>query len=92
MSPLTPATARAAVLDAIARVAPDADTSGLVGDEDLLDELLLDSMDLLNIVVAVHESTGVEIPERDYGKLGTLDEFAAYLTDRSDLTDRPERS
>ncbi len=74
-----PAAARAAVLAAIARVAPDADTAGLAGDADLLDELLLDSMDLLNIVVAVHESTGVEIPERDYGKLGTLDDFAAYL-------------
>jgi acyl carrier protein len=76
---LTPDRARAEILTAIARVAPDADTGGLPGDADLLDELLLDSMDLLNIVVAIHDATGVEIPERDYGKLRTLDDFTTYL-------------
>jgi acyl carrier protein len=83
MSTLTPDAARAAVLTAIDRVAPDADTGSLAGDADLLDELLLDSMDLLNIVVAVHEITGIEIPERDYGRLGTLDDFTTYLTDHA---------
>lgn len=83
MTTLTAAQAHAVVLDAVARVAPDADTAGLAGDADLLDELLLDSMDLLNIVVAVHEATGIDIPERDYGKLATLDDFAAYLVTAS---------
>ena len=36
-------------------------------------------MDFLNIIVAVHEQTGIEIPERDYAKLSTLDDAVAYL-------------
>jgi acyl carrier protein len=36
-------------------------------------------MDFLNLLVAVHERTGVEIPEADYGKLATLDQLVAYL-------------
>lgn len=76
---MTPDDARQVVLDAIATVAPDAPVDELAPDDDLFDTLELDSMDLLNIVVAVHERTGIEVPERDYGKLGTLDDFAAYL-------------
>lgn len=76
---MTPDDARQVVLDAIATVAPDAPVGELAPDDDLFDTLELDSMDLLNIVVAVHERTGIEVPERDYGKLGTLDDFAAYL-------------
>jgi acyl carrier protein len=33
-------------------------------------------------VIALHEELGVEIPEADYGKLGTLDGIVAYLGER----------
>ena len=36
-------------------------------------------MDFLGVVVAIHERTGIEIPERDYPKLSTLDDAVAYL-------------
>ena len=36
-------------------------------------------MDFLNVIVAIHAQTGLEIPERDYGKLSTLDDAVAYL-------------
>ena len=36
-------------------------------------------MDFLNVIVAIAEQTGIEIPERDYGKLTTLDDLVAYL-------------
>lgn len=36
-------------------------------------------MDFLNLIVALHERTGIEIPERDYPKLSTLDAAVAYL-------------
>jgi acyl carrier protein len=39
----------------------------------------LDSMDFLNVVVGLHEVTGVDIPEADYPRLFTLDGMAAYL-------------
>ena len=70
------------ILAAIAEVAPDADLSAIDPTADLTEQLELDSMDFLNVVVAVNEATGVEIPERDYPELSTLERFAAYLADR----------
>lgn len=51
-------------------------------DADLRDELDLDSMDLLQIVRALHERLTIDIPEVDYGRLDTLRNFAAYLESR----------
>ena len=77
-----PAEPTSVILAAIAEVAPDGDLSAIDPTADLTEQLELDSMDFLNVVVAVNEATGVEIPERDYPELSTLDRFAAYLVDR----------
>jgi len=68
---------------ALHEVAPEADISTIDPDELLQDELDLDSMDLLNVVVAVHERTGLDIPERDASKLATFRTFVAYLVARA---------
>jgi acyl carrier protein len=39
-------------------------------------------VDFLNIVVAIHEQTGIAIPERDYPKLSTLNDAVTYLAGR----------
>ena len=70
---------RALVLDVLGGIAPEADPNTLRGNVALRDQLDLDSMDFLNFLVAVHQRTGVEIPEADYGKLATLDQLVAYL-------------
>jgi acyl carrier protein len=70
------------ILAAVAQVAPDADLGTIDPKADLTEQLELDSMDFLNVVVAVNEATGVEIPERDYPELSTLERFAAYLAAR----------
>ena len=70
---------RAQVLEALGGIAPEADPGSLRGNLALRDQLDLDSMDFLNFLVAVHERTGVEIPEADYGKLATLDQLVDYL-------------
>jgi acyl carrier protein len=46
----------------------------------LRDQVDLDSMDWLNFLVALNERLKIEIPEADYGKLGTLDQVVAYLS------------
>lgn len=74
---------RATVLHALGDIAPEADLDTLVPDVPLRDQLDLDSMDLLNVVVAVHEATGVDIPESDYPLLATLDGCVEYLDARS---------
>jgi len=40
-------------------------------------------MDFMNLIVALHEELGVEIPESDYDRLSTLHEMVAYLASRS---------
>ncbi|MBZ5703592.1 MAG: hypothetical protein LAN84_17305, partial [Acidobacteriia bacterium] len=43
------------------------------------DQLDIDSMDLLNFVIALHQELHVEIPEADYPKLATLQGCVDYL-------------
>lgn len=62
------------------QIAPEADLDQLDPGESLTEALDLDSIDFLNFVVGLHEATGVEIPERDYGRVATLAGCARYLT------------
>jgi acyl carrier protein len=64
---------------ALRTVAPEADPAVLRGDEPIQDQLEIDSMDFLNWVIAIHERTGVDIPERDYRRVATLDDAVAYV-------------
>ncbi len=71
------------VTNALRRVAPEADLSTVHPDAPLQDELDLDSMDFLNLMVAVHEQTGIEVPERDYPVVAHLQGLLDYLVARS---------
>ena len=70
---------RATVLDTLAGIAPEIDPAAVLPDVDLRDQLDIDSMDFLNFVIALHERLGVDIPERDYPRLGTLDAIVDYV-------------
>lgn len=70
---------RTAVLRALTSVAPEADLSTLAADVNLRDQLDIDSVDFLNVLVAIHDALGVDIPEVDYPKLSTLDACVDYL-------------
>jgi acyl carrier protein len=74
---------RATVLRVLGEVAPEADLAAVRPDIPLRDQLDLDSMDILNFAVGLHEALGVDVPEADYGKLATLDACVAYLEGRS---------
>ncbi len=77
---------RAAFLDEINRVAPDIEP-GSVSDEDhLQDDLELDSMDILNLVTALHERLGVSIPETDYSCISTSGKAVSYLIGKTRTT------
>ena len=73
---------RATVLRSLGDVAPEADLAALQPDVPFRAQLDLDSMDLLNFVVALHAALGVDIPEADYPKLTTLDDCVEYLASR----------
>lgn len=72
---------RALVADVLGGIAPEADLASVRDDEDLRLAFDLDSMDFLNLVVGLHERTGVDVPETDYPRLFTLGGIVAYFTD-----------
>jgi acyl carrier protein len=73
---------RQAILDIIARIAPDEDLSGLNDEERIRDQIDLDSMDFLDIVMELRKVYGIEVPESDYMELSTLSRAVAYLEPR----------
>jgi acyl carrier protein len=75
---------RTTVVAVLHEIAPEVDLDSLPRDADLRVELELDSMDFLNFVAALHERLGVDVPERDYPLLGSIDACVAYLSDRRD--------
>jgi len=76
---MTPEDIRAIVISVLTEVAPEVDPDAIDPDTELVEQLDIDSMDFLNIVVAINERTGIEVPERDYPKLSTLNDAVAYL-------------
>jgi acyl carrier protein len=71
--------ARSMICAILREIAPETDPEGLAGGEDLREALDLDSMDFMNFMVALHERTGIDIPEADYPQLRTLSGAIAYL-------------
>jgi acyl carrier protein len=88
---MTPDEIRATVLSTLAGIAPEVDPAEVAGDVDLRDQLDIDSMDFLNFVIALHEALGVDIPERDYPQLGTLDAIVDYVSRSSPQGDQRPR-
>lgn len=74
---------RRAFLDELIRVAPDIDPAAIAGTDHLQDDLDLDSMDVLNLVIALSARFGVEIPEADYPRIATPDRATAYLAEKT---------
>lgn len=70
------------IADCLMKTVPEADVATLDRGASLRDQLDIDSMDMLRFVRALHEATGVEIPEADTRKLETLDGAALYLASK----------
>lgn len=70
---------RDGILRALAQIAPEADLSRIKPHLRLRDQLDIDSMDLLNFVIAVHKEFNIDIPEADYPQLAALDGFVDYI-------------
>jgi acyl carrier protein len=77
---------KAVIVEALSRIAPEIDPASLRSDRELREQLDLDSIDFLNLVMALHERLGVDIPEADYARFSTLDGAAEYLAARAAQT------
>jgi acyl carrier protein len=72
---------RELVIASLTQIAPEADLSSLQPDIRFRDQFDFDSIDCLNLVTALGKELGIEIPEIDYPKLGTLNGCIRYLTE-----------
>ena len=74
------------IIDALSGVAPEGEYHRLKPDRPLRDQLDIDSYDFLNVIVALHEQLGVDIPEADYQRLLTLNGAVDYLAAKAGAT------
>lgn len=81
------------ILDAVAgelhRIAPEADLAGVDPSADLREALDLDSMDMLNLFIALDRRLGIAIPEADYARAATLGGLVDTLLTRSPARPAP---
>lgn len=70
---------RDALFAVLRTVAPEVTPNEIAAGQPLRDQVDLDSMDFLNFLVRLHGKLGVDVPESDYAKLVTLNDFVAYL-------------
>ena len=66
----------------LGNIAPEIDPAQIDPAVNLRDQIDLDSMDVLDLMIAIHEATGVEIPEADYPKMSSLNGCVLYLRSR----------
>ncbi|MFY7993761.1 MAG: acyl carrier protein [Bacteriovoracaceae bacterium] len=77
---MTASEVRQIVLDIIADIAPDEDTTALDDAKSLREQLDLDSMDFLDIVMELRKRHKVEVPQEDYPRLASLASCVEYLS------------
>lgn len=65
------------------RIAPEIDAGSLDPTADFRAAGDLDSVDLLNLLVAVQEETGVEVPDRVAGDLTSVTALASYIAEHA---------
>ncbi|MEN2744624.1 phosphopantetheine-binding protein [Sinomonas halotolerans] len=79
---LTPMEVRAAVTAALREIAPDVEADALDDADRLRQDLDLDSLDFLRLIERIAETTGVDVPERDYPQAATYGGLVAYIAAR----------
>ena len=63
-------------------IAPEADVQHLDPNEEFREELDLDSMDFMTLLDSIEKETGVNVPERDYVKVNSLQSLTEYIATR----------
>lgn len=70
---------RDAVIDELVNVAPDIDRAEVEDEKSLRDEYDLDSMDSVNLAIAIHRRLGVSIPDSEFARLQSVQDLVNYL-------------
>ncbi len=70
------------IFDALGAIAPEVDLAMIAPDRSLREQVDIDSFDFLNFIIRLHETLDIDIPEKDYAELLTLDSAIEYLVGR----------
>lgn len=73
---------KALFLRELHKLAPEIELGEIDPAVDLREQVDLDSMDILNLAIAIHEATGVDIPEADYPQMASINGCVSYLRGR----------
>lgn len=73
---------RDVIFDALGAIAPEIDAAMIVPERPLREQVDIDSFDFLNFIIRLHETLGIDIPEKDYAELLTLNSAVQYLMRR----------
>lgn len=79
---MTPEQLTELVTNALYEVAPDLKGEPMDPKARFSEQFEFDSMDFLNFVTSLHRSTGLELPEKDYPRLASLERAVAYLAEK----------
>ncbi|MEH6576103.1 MAG: acyl carrier protein [Amphritea sp.] len=67
-------------------IAPEVEPSLVDADEDLREELDIDSMDFMILMVALGKRLGISIPDIDHHLLNSMNNLLNYLLDKQKIT------
>ncbi|MEA3290013.1 MAG: phosphopantetheine-binding protein [Campylobacterota bacterium] len=67
------------IVEQILDIAPDIEEDEIEYDDNIQESLEIDSFDFLKVLTAMNDKTGVEIPEKDYSKVDTVNNMARYI-------------
>jgi len=76
------------VIKVLMTVAPDIDQQALLPDVNLRDQTDFDSMDTLNFAIGLKREFGLDIPDADFKRLGSVGSCMAYLAERLPPADK----
>lgn len=70
------------IFDALGVIAPEVEPAMIAPERPLREQIDIDSFDFLNFIIRLHETLGIDIPEKDYAELLTLNSAVEYLVQR----------
>jgi acyl carrier protein len=73
---------RARILEVLGEIAPEASPDRIDPGKPIREQIDLDSFDFLSVIVRLHDTFGVDIPESDYAELSTLNDAVKYIAAR----------
>jgi acyl carrier protein len=78
-TPIDDSAIRSTVIARLGEVSPEVDPDGLDPAVSFRDQMDFDSIDFLNLILALERELGLKIPESDYPRLSSLDGCTRYL-------------